>query len=169
MKVVDVSDIKIAVTYIEIATPTTSPTAPVLTKDISVTYIVPPVAITTTSVLPCEEAKPVTPTVKTSVFSPTYALIHTNTTPYFSLPPLDEKIGSVSCNNQDSFSLEILQDVDLMPVSFQRTLQEWPVKPTQKVQDRLEWTMIKSRGKRGRGRGERVGQFPSHPPLKFHV
>lgn len=63
--------------------PTTSPTAPVLAKDISVTDFVTPAAITPTSVLLCEEAEPVTLAVTASSISPTSVLVHANTTPSF--------------------------------------------------------------------------------------
>lgn len=48
---------------------------------------------------------------------------------------------------------ETLEDVDQVYASSQRNLRERPVKQSKKVQDMLEWSLVKSRGKRGRGRG----------------
>ncbi|KAF2541754.1 hypothetical protein F2Q68_00030276 [Brassica cretica] len=60
------------------------------------------------------------------------------------LPPLDD--------DNHNFS-ETQEDKDQVSASSQRILRERPVKQSKKGQDMYDWSLVKSRGKRGRGRG----------------
>ncbi|KAF3600622.1 hypothetical protein F2Q69_00034182 [Brassica cretica] len=60
------------------------------------------------------------------------------------LSPLDD--------DNHNFS-ETQEDEDQVSASSQRTLIERPVKQSKKDQDMYDWSLVKSRGKRGRGRG----------------